>query len=172
MNVNFTFFDLPFLASVNGDFSIEINEDWEDYQVGDAGTQFLDGGFGYAGTWTAEGHWFGIRGLDSWEYVVGNTGTQDLGGGFGFAGSWMVEVGTRPIIGTESWNGYPQVVYGGDTGSSTSILGGGDSLWSGTWYVEPQHYAITANDGWYDYSYGTTGTQVLNSGTGWSGTWV
>ena len=49
MNVNFTFFDLPFLASVNGDFSIEINEDWEDYQVGDAGTQFLDGGFGYAG---------------------------------------------------------------------------------------------------------------------------
>ena len=139
MNVNFTFFDLPYLASLNGNGVIEINEDWEDYQVGDAGTQFLDGGFGYAGTWTAEGNWFGIRGLDSWEYVVGNTGTQDLGGGFGFAGSWMVEVGTRPIIGTESWNGYPQVVYGGDTGSSTSILGGGDSLWSGTWYVEPQH---------------------------------
>jgi hypothetical protein len=133
--VNFTFFDLPFLANANGDFTVEINEDWESYQIGDAGTQTLDGGFGYTGTWTAVGTWYGVRG-------------------------------------TESWNGYAQVVYGGDSGSSTELLGGGDSIWSGTWYVQPQHYSITANDGWYDYSYGTTGTMVLNSGTGFSGTWV
>lgn len=185
ITVNFTFFDLPYLASLNGNVAIEINEDWEGYQIGDAGTQTLDLGVGYLGSWTPVPNWFGIHGNEPWDYVVGDAGTQDLGGGFGFAGSWDPVQGLYAMEGTDKWTEYQLAVYGpfvqvgsygtnapAGVGLNGSNLSAGGFWTTGTWYVQQQYFAVAANDGWYDYSYGDAGTQTLNSGTGFDAAWV
>lgn len=169
---------------MNGNSVVEINEDWEAYSIGDAGTQVLDQGVGFLGSWTPVANWFGIHGNDSWDYLVGDAGTQDLGGGFGFFGSWDPVPGLVEMQGTDQFTEYATGSYGEasysgsygtlfpNPGLSDSLLDGGGFWTTGTWFVSQQYYAIVANDGWYDYSYGTTGTQTLNSGTGFSTPWL
>jgi hypothetical protein len=168
-----TFHDLPFIANTAAGVA-EINEDWEAYMIGAAGTQVLNQGVGYAGSWAAEGNFFGIHGVEPWAYRVGDAGTQTMDDAIGFTGSWQINEGQFSFTGTESLQIYStgssgSQIYGGNTGTTTASLNLG-YLWdsTGTWYCEPSYFSILANDDWSTYTVGTTGTQILMGGTGWS----
>lgn len=169
-----TFHDLPFIASTVSGVA-EINEDWEAYQIGAAGTQILNQGVGFTGSWAAEGNYFGVHGIESWTtYRVGDAGTQTLDNAIGYTGSWQFNEGQFSFTGTDSFVQYStgssgSQIYGGNTGTTTAILNRG-FMWdsTGTWYCEQDYFSILANDDWSTYSVGDAGTQILMGGTGWS----
>lgn len=166
-----TFHDLPFIASTAAGIA-EINENWEAYMIGAAGTQILNQGVGYAGSWAAEGNYFGVHGIEQWNYGIGDAGTKVADDGLGYTGSWAFNEGQLIFAGTDHFVDYivgatGSQIYGGTTGASTGTLIAG-YRYNGTWVIEPDNYAIIANDDWAIYTVGTAGTQVLNAGTGWN----
>ena len=145
------------------------DRDWETYQLGDAGTQILNGTYGWSGSWLAEANYTGIIGEEDVEsYDLGDAGTQTLNGGVNYDGSWWYLDPYIKLVGTEYVEGY--VV--GDAG--TQVLDGGIGFggYGGTWAGTIAAHRVVGTDAWDDYSTGNVGpSDGLDGAVGWSGTW-
>jgi hypothetical protein len=145
-NINFTWFDLPFLAytgSLSG-----IHESWESYAVDvySTDTPFPSGGSGFSGTWYAADSYDGIVADDNFGYTTGTLGFNLSENalneeGLGYAGTWYapqyVEGSVYAVDDFQANTPSAGTVGGAEVGT---LHGGYDALvygtWAGTWRFE------------------------------------
>jgi len=186
VNVNFTWFDLPYLA-----YAGEAGpppDGWEpfsDYAIDyyAVNNPFPYGGQNFAGTWYASPSSEGIQAWEGWEYTTGTLG-QDKGTssldqlGIGFEGTWYGQHSDSYFVGEDRWNYGAGTVFQEYAGTEFNAVDG----FSGTWYAVDRDYSAHDDFSSYGTSSGTfggveieqmgAGTVPLAAGGAWAGTWA
>lgn len=171
-NINFTWFDLPFLAYAGAALPPDRWEPWSDYAVDTYGGQnpFTAGGQGFNGTWFASPSSEGIQATERWNYDAGTLG-QDIGtsslneNDIGFDGTWYGQDSDAYFTGVERWSYTTGTLYDDLSGTILDAVDG----FTGTWFAGDLDYHAQESFDSYGTSDGTYGgTEVVNMDGGYS----